>query len=272
MKSKDFEYKDLPKRRKEVVFYLLKNRRSSLLGILLLSILFSIPFYFWLIYSRYFFMNMSDYHPVNFVLMNAFPGLFLSFLYGVGLSGIFYSLRRLLFMDTLRLPYHFFKGIKESGFEFGLFVSIFYIFYTAFDCVDKLTYTYIPSIYVFITIIIAIIDILLFFMLFFVLSSASLYIVSFRQAFKDAFKNAFKGFYKNIIQYIFGFFPLIFLYFYINPLFLYINLIGVLFMVLVYNVLGPLFNLPIAYDLFDESINKVSYPKYYKKGLYKDEA
>ncbi len=271
MNNKDFLYSDLPKKRSEVVKYLLKNRKGSLIKILLLSIPFSLPLFFYLIYSRYFYMSLEESGVLNYCLLNAFPGLFLTFLYGAGLSGIFYSIRRLIFGETIRIPYHFFKGIKQSGFEFGLFTTLFYIIYVLLDIIDKTVFMYANSLYPIVTLLILLIDILLFYILFYVLSSASLYVVSFIQAFKDAFNNAFRNFKNNIINFIIGFHPLIFVYFYSNSLFLYLNIIGFIIMLFPFNILGPLFNLPVAYTLFDETINKDEYPNYYKKGLYRDE-
>ena len=270
MKDKDFLYSDLPKNRKDVIKYLIKNRMGSIMLILLLSIPFIAPFYFWLIFSRYFYMNINETGPINFCLMNAFPNLFLVFLYGIGLSGIFYSIRRLIFSETLRIPYHFFKGIKQSGFEFGLFVTLSYIIYASFDLIDKVIYFSNSPIYYLITIIFLIFDFFLFYILFYVLSSASLYVVSFIQAIKDAFNNCFKNIKKNIFYYIISFFPLILIYFYHDNAFLIVNILG-LSLLMISNVFGTLINLSNAYDLFDESINNKTYPNYYKKGLYKDE-
>jgi len=279
MREKDFTYNDLFKSRREISKYVLKNRIFTIFNILLFLLPFLLPLLGWTIYSRYYFMDKlnSDNNLFLYIALNNFPGLFLSFLYGAGLSGVFYTFRRLLYNKTIKISYHFIKGIKESGFEFGLFTSITYIIYTLVDLFEKKMYfLYLKeSISQFSFAILFILSILfLFFILYMfthVLSSASMYVVSFIQAFKDAFNNMFKNFFKRFLIFSLANIPLIFMFIYINESYMILNILSMISFIVLTNAILLFYNLALIYDLFDININKLSYPEYYHDGICRGE-
>lgn len=273
--EKDFLKEDLPKERKDTVKYLIKYRINTLFRALLFLMPFALPFFGWTIFSRYYFekfIELSDNIFLSVCIRN-FPNFFFIFLYGAGFAGIYYIVRRLLFSETVRVSYHFFKGVKDSGFEFGLFSLIIYLIYTLSDIlVETMRSLYLAQsipyfTYFLINALCFIVIGFLYFILSYIFASSSLYVASFNTVIKDAFKNGFKDFFKNLGIFLISFFPLIFLYPYQNSLYMYVNLAGMIILLLSFNVIGPLISLSRIFTQFDETINKISYPNYYKRGL-----
>lgn len=274
--KEDYLKKDLPKNRKEDIVYILKYRKNVLFQIILFSLPFTIPFFAYLIFSRYFiegYINLPTDVFLNSIIRN-FPNLFFVFLLGAGLSGVFYTLRKLIFMEPVKVSYHFFKGIKDSGFEFGLFCFIYFVIYLLFDILKKYILVFKNSnviLYLLINIIIILILMFLLYILIYILASSSLYIVSFNAAIKDAFKNGFMSFFKSFSIFILLFSPYILLYLSNISYSSIMNLSGTILICFTVTVLSTMVVLSDAYDKFDININKVSYPELYKKGLYVEE-
>ncbi len=272
--EKDFTKDNLPHNRKEAVIRLLKYRRSTLFSLLFLSFSFSIPLFFWIIFSRYFlYDSIPSDHIFMYIAIRDFPYFFFIFFFAAGLSGIYYVTRRMLFGMSVNVRFHFFRGIKDSGFEFGLFSLIFMIVYALFDVFTLYLQSISLSVplYILIYMIAVFVLIICGLILFYVFSSSSLYIVSFFTAYKDAFHFSFNGFIKNISLYLLSSLFYLFLIPSSGNVSLIINSIGVLFLVLGGEVLQILIMSARVYTQFDESINKQEYPSYYRAGLMKED-
>lgn len=269
MREKDFLYQDLPKNRKEGVIRLLKYRRSLILGILLLLIPFTVPLYVWLMISRYVLVISEIQNNIYLFLIIWIPNLLLGFLYAAGLSGALYLIRRALFMQPINFKHHFFKGIKDSGFEFG-FNSLFLM--TIISLIDMLVVVSSGTVYYWLTLCIAMIAFILVIMIYsFIFASSSLYIVSLWRALLDGLTYTFKGFWKNIKAICIWIIPFVLLVPNNGNISLILNTVGLLYLAIGGFTISISFISARTYEVFDTAINKIEYPKYYMAGLYSEE-
>jgi len=274
-KDQDFTNKDLPQSRLEEIARLLKYRKKTIILLSLLLLPFILPFFFWLIYSRYYLYPTlpNSSQAFLYIVLRDYPLIFLSFLMGSGLSGLFYSLKRLLFRETVRLPYHFFKGIKNTGFEGGLFLSIYSILFIILDVIQMFSRALFQEnkLRIFGLIIILIlllaIAIILLMSLPFIFSSISIYVVSFSQALRDGFSSEFRGLGYNLLLFIIFFFPSFFILSDTGIASQIINLVGASLLTLGFLTIESFVFLGRALEIFDKNINKSVYPELYRLGL-----
>lgn len=276
--KQDFTEKNLPINRGEEIKGLLKYRKKTLFSLGLLIIPFELPLLFWIIFSRYYLYSIvpTSEQAFMFTVTRDYPLIIFAFLFGFGLAGFFYCIRRLLFGETVKISFHFFKGLKESGFEFALFLSLSTILFMIFDilyvyqkaCYSEGTLPFVGSILVVVLLVIS--SFIIVFAIPYILSSASLYVVSFNRAIKDGFKAAFKNLENNFLMTLFAILPWLLLIFEERMISMIINLIAIS-LILIFNVIITLILSSKAYDSYDQAVNKVNYPKYYRLGLRKEE-
>lgn len=276
---KDFTKEDLPKTRFERIRMIFKYRKRTVILLLLLLFPFIAPSLVWHVYSRCYLYNEIPEPAQSFLyaVLRDYPQLFLTFLAGVGLSGAFYVARRMMFSQPLKLTYHFFKGIKQSGFEFGLFMSIYTLFLMIIDIFYSLSFVsyHAGKMNIFILIPLCLLFFAIVFILIaslpFVLSSASLYVVSIPKAFKDGFSSLFASMKKNFFKITLLISPLFLLIPEFTVITIYTSYIGAISLALFYVLFMVFMISSLAYVEFDESINKINYPEFYRAGLYTKE-
>jgi len=281
--SEDFSPSKLPKNRKELFGYMLKNKFGKIYKNHLLIALFFIPLIAWNILSMpytnaIFTLEAREgiTHLVEYwftVYVTAIPLWALAF---VGLSGGLNVIRKLSWSDPIVLKLNFIQGIKSSGKQMALigclwgsaFAVIRYaidwlsFYYRVFDS----SYSVVFGIFVCVFLLTVIVGLTVY-----MTCMCSIYNVSFKQLFVGAFKLYYSDFFLATGVILVCLSPILILMtlgLAITVLIAY--LLSLLLLIGI--IIIPMFL--VCQHTFDRIINKKDYPNYYGKGLsygtYKD--
>lgn len=138
-KEKDFSKEDLPKTRRQQVFLILKTRFALLFKANLYAALFWLPLIVWDLICGWYVgeftsgMEVSEKfsYLINLTLLRYGTDAILLGIAAVGLAGVFYVARRILWGFPVKVGSDFLKGIKNSykqffgiGFFLGAIIGI----------------------------------------------------------------------------------------------------------------------------------------------------
>ena len=272
----DFSPDKLPKNRKELFSYMLKNKFWKIYKNHLLIALFFIPIIAWGVLT----MNYTDYifkldpregitHFFEYwvtVYVTAIPLWAIAF---VGLAGGLNVLRKLAWSDPVILKNDFMHGIYASGKQLALvgalwgtaFALIRYaidwlgFYYQVFDN----SYAIVFGIFVCLFVLVLIIGLSVY-----MTCMSSLYNVNFKQLLLGAFKLYYSDFFLATGVILLCLLPILILMMVglaITVLIAYLLLLGCL----IGFIIIPMFL--VCHHTFDRVINKKDYPSYYGKGL-----
>ena len=272
----DFSYDKLPKNRRELLLYMLKNKFWKIYKNHLVMALFFIPLVAWRVltmsYSNFVFSLDFQEKIANFadhwltVYVTAIPLWAIAF---VGLAGGLNVIRKLAWSDPVTFKTDFFKGIKASGKQLALIGALWGIAYSLiryaldwlnlyFEATDGDTGAVFGIFVCYF--------VLLFAIGLTVYSScmASLYNVTLKQLFVGAFKLYFADFFLATGVILLCLVPFVILAFASR---IFVILLGYLFILglLIGFVIIPPFL--VCQHTFDRVINKKDYPNYYGRGL-----
>ena len=270
--NKDFSKNNLPNNRFNLYKDILKNRLSLLFSIGLIVLLFSIPLLLVSIFKKIALINVlnldisdADKYREFFATNNTFNLLYtLGFIIlGVGLSGIYQVVRRLVYGDNIIFKLDFKNGVKSNikiflfiftliGFiNFGFQFIIYYL-----TDLSRVSYQIsIIVIIVLIGILIPIIPILL--------TSSTIYSLPLYGHIKNSFLLSYRKWYFSFPIGLLNI-GLAFLSLIPNDTVYYLF---ITFMPLVFSPFIILLNVIYSDSLFDEYINKDNFKEIYRKGL-----
>lgn len=274
--SDDFSPNKLPKNRKELFSYMLKNKLWKIYKNHLLVALFFFPLIVWGIIT----MEYTDFvfsmdakegitHLVDYwitVYVTAIPLWALAF---VGIAGGLNVIRKLAWSDPVMLKADFLQGIRASGkqlatvgFIWGAALALVRyaidwlgFYYKVFDD----SYSVVFGIFVCIFILIVLIGLTVY-----MACMASIYNVSFKQLLIGAFKLYFSDFFLATGIILISLFPVWLLM--ISDLAIVVLVTYLILLCLLVGVIIiPMFL--ACQHTFDRVINKKDYPSYYGRGL-----
>lgn len=272
----DFSPDKLPKNRKELFSYMLKNKFGKIYKNHLLLALFFIPIIAWgvltMSYTDYIFKLDAREGITQFfeywvtVYVTAIPLWAIAF---VGLAGGLNVIRKLAWSDPVILKTDFLQGIKASGKQLALvgalwgmaFALLRYaidwlgFYYRVFDD----SYAIVFGIFVCLFVLVLIVGLIVY-----MTCMSSLYNVNFKQLLLGAFKLYYSDFFLATGVILLCLLPILILMtsgLAITLLIAYLLLLGCLIGFIVI----PMFL--VCHHTFDRVINKKDYPSYYGKGL-----
>ncbi len=210
-------------------------------------------------------VSVSEGHDVGALFINdLFYAVFIipfSIVFFVGLSGVYYIIRKYIWADGVIFKYDFFFGIKQNWKHFAitgfLFSLIFYGLYLATVYIEIPFLRYLPLAVCFIFI----------YPVFLVHMNLT---VIYKNNYLAQFKNGFVLYVKRCFVYLPLFLlaiiiPCVFMIFSIPLIVKYVVLFALIYLFI------PLYVLLISeysIHVFDENINKINHPDLYKKGLF----
>ena len=279
-----FSSNKLPKNRKELFVYMLKNKFGKIYKNHLLTALFFIPLIAWNIlcmpYTNAIFTLEAGEgitHLVEYwftVYVTAIPMWMLAF---VGLSGGLNVIRKLAWSDPVILKLDFIQGIRSSGKQMA-FIGLFWgsafavlryaidwlgFYYRVFDS----SYSVVFGIFVCIFLLVVIVGLVVY-----MTCMSSIYNVNLRQLFVGAFKLYYSDFFLATGVILISLSTVLILMaigLAITVLIAYLLSLSLLIGIMIV----PIFL--VCQHTFDRIINKKDYPDYYGKGLsygvYKDD-
>lgn len=260
---------NLPLTRWQLLGDTLHYRFWDLLLVSLLTFVFYIPSFSWLIFCSL--DNFLDYANLNSILMVYGINIPLLAVAGLGMAGLFYFSKKLVWGEGASLPSDFFEGMKKEGTMYLLVYFMIALLYAvlrldiasiklsgAFSglwvgTVEGLSYT------IFFLFLLA---------FFFLLTESVIYQGGFFRLFWNGFRFVFGAFLTNVPIFLAFFAP--FIVFEFVPLY-QVSFAMIGFEAIFYFGFSAFFFTEYSYYLFDKSINKKDYPEIIRKGLGKKE-
>ena len=271
--KKDFSSADLPRTRAQVYKRLIKTQTGRLLRANWWMLLFCLPFLAWnlvcLSYGSSFDVTTAEgqQHYTNFLLTIKYPftilGIAIAFL---GFSGLIFLVRNMCWGLPASVTRTYFRGIKSSWWQFlviGFLVSVIWcLFDYAFVLLNFSALTTLQLILIYAVMVFALVMLLCGLM--FLVNLISTYKMSLLSAIKNSFLLSIKYFLKSL-----GILCITVL-----PVFL-LEIFGIVLLNIIAYILLAAFgfvHVAIVWHLFtnsvfDNHINKKTYPDFYRKGL-----
>lgn len=257
---------DLPRNRVEALKLALKENSWRFVLLSLLSALFALPLFAYVFYFSFVFaFPEGNMYALLFYYLGYIPCLCLFFL---GQGGLFYSLKKLSFLEGVILPEDFLSGVKKNAKESlltGLFIGINYF-------VIKIFLAYLPSLSLgslWSTVLSAIAYALLFLLsipLLFVMPQASLY----SSSYVSLYLNGWRFFLGKFLSNLGIFLMLLFPYFLFELLPYLVTFILVLLLLSLFYFAFSVFVFVLySHSVFDRTINAKQFPELIRKGLGK---
>ena len=271
--KKDFTSADLPRTRAQVYKRLLRTQWGKLFAVNLWTALFCLPFFAWSILcvaygSRFDLATVDGMQAyARFLITLRYP---LTVVFGmvafVGFAGAFYTVRNLCWGMPTATTRAFFRGVRSSWAQFlaiGFVASLLHcLFDFSLTVLDFANFATVQKVLLYALVVFAVL--LLCGGLMFALNLCSTYKMSLLTAVKNSFLFAVKYVWKTLGALCVTVLP-----------FVLAGLVGTIWMRLaVYAVLAlfGLVHIAIVWHLFtnsvfDNHINRQSYPDFYRKGL-----
>jgi hypothetical protein len=256
---------NLPTTRWQLLGDSLRYRFWDFLSVSLLTFVFWIPSFTWLIFCSL--SDLLDFTNFNSVLMVYGLNVLGIMIGGIGMAGLFYFSRKMVWGEGASLPGDFFEGIKKNAsmflivyFLIGLLYLILRLDLCALQAnsgfsgwglgaLEGLSYA------IFFLFLLA---------LFFVQTQSAIYADSFFHLAANGFKFLFGAFLTNVPMFL-AFFALFLLFEFVPfPVAMYLT-IGL--EAIFYFGFSAFFFTEYSYYLFDKSINLRQYPQLLRKGL-----
>ncbi len=257
---------DLPRNRMEALKLALKENPWRFVLLSLLSALFALPLFAYVFYFSFVFsFPEGNVYALLFFYLGYVPCLCLFFL---GQGGLFYSLKKLSFLEGVILPEDFFSGVKKNAKESlltGLFLGINYF-------VIKLFLAYLPSLSlgaIWNVVLSGVAYSLLFLLsipLLFVMPQASLYSSSFFLLYLNGWRFFLGKFISNLGIYLLLLLP--YILFESLP-YLAVFILAALLLSLFYFAFSVFVFVLYSHAIFDKTINAKQFPELIRKGLGK---
>lgn len=277
LRTTDLTSKDLPKTRKDLFFDMLKYRKMDLFKVGLLAVMFALPIIAAIfIFDGYIvsagntisdsgILSSTIFSLIFYLMLICIPCFMILF---AGFSGLIGVIKKMVWQQGELVTSEFFYALKRNwkksiwfGFIYGLsmfvlVVGIFFLLRTSVVSPNQ----WINNVGIGLCIVQFIV---LSIVLTYSLILNDFYELKFKDILRDGFILLAARFFKNILCFIFSYGLIVGLCFLgeigqIISLILFIVFVSVSILVWVL----------LAYDAFDELINKTNYPEYYKKGLY----
>lgn len=273
----DLTVKELPHSRKEVFIDLLKHQKRQLVSLSMLTFVFLLPLAVNIILFNQFIvganLSIDDaavrastmFSLILYMMLICIPLVMVGF---IGLGGLAYVCKNIVWQEGIISGPDFFKGIKKnwvhamfSGLIWGVSLFIFVVGVLFFARVRESSET--PIVFSF-GIGLCVVQ----FIIFSIVCTYSLtYTCYYQNTFREVMKNSFiffaAKFLKNIILFILSTGLMVGLMF-IDFIAQIVVIIFLAFFISFYMVAWTL----LSHEAFDQYINKANYPDYYKKGLY----
>lgn len=276
-KKKPLKEMSLPSNRKESILDILKNQSFNLLKIGLVILLFSSP-YLIVLFIRNIslnelkdvfiagIINSSEYSEKFFKTNNTFNliNIWTFSIIGVGFAGVSKIIKNLIWQKDVFFFYDLKSGIKENFKTPVIFTTLFGAFRFTLDFLrysgndstaNKITLAIIIAV-LFLTIMIGAVAIL----------QSSIYNLSFKEQIKNAFILLFLNFINLFIATLILIVPWLILIFDLSTYYLLVQIL----LIVIFAPIEILIFAEIAFDTFDNYINKTHHPDIYKKGIWEN--
>lgn len=246
---------------------ILRYRFFDLITCSLCVALFIIPNIIFNIFIESSFLN--EFYLINYIVVYSLK-IICFIIFGLGVSGGLYFMKRLTFGEGASVRTDFFLGIRKNFKMFSLiyfFIGLFYALVKINNAILSITFSdnmFIMTIfnginYTFLMLII-IISI-------FMQTQTILYKATFFQLLKNSIKFLVGNIFKNIGIFLLTMFPFIIIEFIQNSL---ISYVCICFYGLIYFAIALLIINLYSNSVFDKSINKDYFPEMIRKGLNND--
>ena len=268
----DFNINDLPQNRKEVFFDCLKMRYGIIVSLGLMCVLFALPFVICLLFRDISLSSLlADIANQEYEKEQGYQ-LFYSLkitysvvivpclvILGIGLSGVMYIIRQLVWYEGLFFFSDFFEGIKKNwkAYTASFFtLGVYYVELTmlSYQQVSELWYgIYLGAGFL-----------LLFPIALFILLMSLIYKFSFR----GSVRNAFLLYMRSVPKTLLAELSIVLTFTALgitHVLFKYVALLVMMFFLLPPILMGVSL---YGFSLFDEHINKEQYPELVNRGIY----
>lgn len=275
-REKDFTEDDLPQTRLKQFKFVMRTRFGVILRLSMLTGLFFVPYAVWTLLSGGYVSDTAATKTATEYLASLFSMTL--FRYGtmipfimlgcVGLAGLMYCIRRICWGQSIRIFADFGKGIKQSWLQFlllGMLTGIVNVLinYVVRYCLLSLTNDNALAMSLVIAVA-ALFGIVWVLTMMFAFCQSSLYMISLGKLLFNSVLFAFKRLFRSLLIAVLSLAPI--LVFTLMP-WVFIQVIGY--------ALAALFSLGFAatiqtifcHSVFDDFINKKSYPDYVRMGL-----